>query len=461
MTTIQELENQLAETTDDIVKNVLRAKIQKEKLMQSASGGDEIAQMMLVLKETIDKFKGGGGGGSQLTDAEVQDMIRQYFQGNKISINDLTDDLRDYLSTSAKVTLRMTLPIVSNALQQTVQGGTVSDATKEMPLFQKILSDYLAMNNVYLFGGAGTGKTFIAQQMAKFLGFDFILLNCNQYTSPLEIIGGQTIDGYQYGKLERAWGNLDEKGKPSKFNGAVFCIDEMPKIDPNTAGLFNDALAKVKDYDTDPNDNTIVFPPTIENGRGEKIVKGNLLVIATGNLKLNEVSTEYEANFKQDLSLQDRFVGSTYEVTVDYQAEWRSTMKGFAFIFIALVKLREKIEQDKLTGFAFVSRRIMVSLKATYITYRNVMDGSVNTTPTNKKALTSPKTLIQGVNSFLNLFKPDQIQKLKNAMDYDEFVKTCAIKDTMPLDALDTQAELEEVSRLIEQNKIKTEQKIA
>lgn len=460
MATLQELENELANTKSEKVANVIRAEIQKQKLMQTASGGDEIAQMMLVLKDTIDKFKGGGGGGGvQLSDAEVQNMIRQYFQNQKISLNDLNDDLRQYLTASAKVSLRLNLPIVSQAMSQNVKGGNISASTLNMPLFQKILSDFVAMNNIYLFGGAGTGKTYIAQELAKFLGFEFILLNCNQYTSPLEILGGQTINGYQRGKLERAWGNLDVDGNKSKYNGAVLCIDEMPKIDPNTAGLFNDALAKVKDYDE--SDPTNVIPPTIENGKGDPIPKGNLVIIATGNLKLNEVSTEYEANFKQDLSLQDRFVGATYEVTVDYQAEWESTMKGFAFIYIPLVKLREKIEQEKWTGFAFVSRRIMISLKATYITYRNAMSGNLNASPQTIQALQTPKTVIQGVNSFLNLFKPDQIQKLKDAMKYDEFVRTCAIKDTMPLDALDTQQELDDVQTLIANNRTKIAQKIA
>jgi cobaltochelatase CobS len=457
MATIQELENKLASTTNPTVANVLRAEIQKQKLMQNASGGDEIAQMMLVLKDTIDKFKGGSGGGNiQLTDAEIQDMVRQYLQSNKISLNDLSDELRGYLTASFKVSLNITTSMFAN-----VSAGTVSGATYEMPLFQKILSDAVAMNNVYLFGGAGTGKTYIAEELAKFLGYEFILLNCNQYTSPLEILGGQTIDGYQRGKLERAWGNLDVDGEKSKYNGAVLCIDEMPKIDPNTAGLFNDALSRVKNYSIDKNDPTIVIPPTIENGEGKSIPKGNLVIIATGNLKLNEVSTEYEANFKQDLSLQDRFAGSTYEVTVDYEAEWLTTMKGFAFIYIPLIKLREKIEQERWTGFAFVSRRIMVSLKATYLTYRNAKDGTLNASKTVKDALQSPKTLLQGVNSFLNLFKPDQIQKLKDAMQYDEFIKICAVKDTMPIDALDTQAEIDEVNRMIQENKIKISQKIA
>jgi cobaltochelatase CobS len=458
MATIQELEKQLAVTTNQIVKDKLNAEIQKLKLQEGAQQGDDVSKMMLVLKEVLENQKRNSSKGGGVDKAEVEMMLKDVLRQSKIRLEDLSDDLRGYLTSNIKVALSLTTNKFAG-----VGAGMVSKDVYEMPLFQKILSDAVAMNNVYLFGGAGTGKTFIAEELAKFLGYEFILLPCNQYTSPLEILGGQTIDGYQLGKMERAWGNLDAKGKPSQYLGAVLCIDEMPKIDPNTAGLFNDALSRVKGYSVDNSDpaNPVSIPPVIENGKGDKIPKGNLVIIATGNLKLNEMSTEYEANFKQDLSLQDRFVGSTYEVSVDYESEFNSTMKGFAFLWIALIKLREKIEAEKWTGFAFVSRRIMTSLKATYITFRESKANTLNANQKVKDALQNPKTLKQGIDSFLNLFKPDQISKLKTAMDYDTFLRTVEAKDKMPLDALDTPSELTEAGRFIEQNKQKNLQKIA
>ena len=90
------------------------------------------------------------------------------------------------------------------------------------------------------------------------------------------MVGGQTIDGYQKGKLEIAWSNVDENG--NDFNGAVLCLDEMPKLDPNTAGLLNSALAKVKL----PN-------ATIRNGRGQSISKGKLVIILRFYSKTSQV----------------------------------------------------------------------------------------------------------------------------------------------------------------------------
>ena len=73
------------------------------------------------------------------------------------------------------------------------------------------------------------------------------------------LLGGQTITGYQKGRLEMAWENVDEDG--NKFDGAVLLLDELPKLDPNTAGILNEALASIKDFKGDN-------PPTIRNGKG-------------------------------------------------------------------------------------------------------------------------------------------------------------------------------------------------
>ncbi|MBW2998223.1 AAA family ATPase [Candidatus Woesearchaeota archaeon] len=43
----------------------------------------------------------------------------------------------------------------------------------------------LARNNVYLYGGAGTGKTYSARTISKLLDWNLITVNCNQFTSAL------------------------------------------------------------------------------------------------------------------------------------------------------------------------------------------------------------------------------------------------------------------------------------
>jgi cobaltochelatase CobS len=266
-------------------------------------------------------------------------------------------------------------------------------------------------------------------------------LNCNQFTSPLDVIGGQTIDGYQEGRLTDAFGNLfmpeisPKTGKP--FSGAVLLLDELPKLDPNTAGVLNDGLSKIKDPDEVADDGSIVRP-TIQNGRGKVVSKGNIFVIATGNSLLNEADADYEANFKQDLSLQDRFAGSCYELIIDPQYELDEIMSNFivqgsivnlTFIFNFLFRLRQAIEKNNFTSRAFVSQRLMVSFKDTYIAYR------VNEEMGDSK-IPRPKTLEDAVNSFLTLFTKQQRETLMLEIDTKEFFDLIQNKNQKPLSDL-------------------------
>jgi len=302
------------------------------------------------------------------------------------------------------------------------------------------------------------------------LNWELITINCNQFTSPLELKGGQTIDGYQEGKVVRAWANLKEDGTEMGPNtGCVLLLDELPKIDPNTAGILNEALAAIADYEDGQ-------PVEIENGRGQKFRRKNIFVMATGNTLLNSDSVDYEANFKQDLSLQDRFVGSTYEVFINLQFEFYNILQQkWAFIFIYMNKLRKAIDDNKLQSKAFVSIRIMKSIQRTYNVYRTVVDNpgmsfsnlsgeeATSYTPSqdsegNLFALTilepgKVKTLEDGVNEFLNLFTLEQRDKLKVDTDFDGFLRIVEGKNRISnLDDLNTQDELDEVNKIIALN---------
>lgn len=449
---ITELEGKIASATSPTVLKIYQSELQKLKLqLQVTTSGSEVSSAILLMKQVLEAtLRNGGGGGGGLDKTQVEDIIKAYMLTKSITKDDLDDELKNYLMSTVKVQVVLDTPTFTG------EGGEVKKNEYERPLFQKILCDLVAMNNVYLFGGAGTGKTFIAEKIADFLDWDFVLLSCSQMTSALDILGGQTIEGYQLGKLEMAWGNLDGKGFASTKKGAVLCLDELPKIDPNTAGTLNAALAKVKDYKAG-------VPPFILNGRNEKIVKKNLLIIGTGNVKLNEMSTEYEANFKQDLSLQDRFVGATYEVGVDYEFEARDIMEEVLFIWIPLIKIREKIVEMRWTGQAFVSLRIMITLRDTYLTYRKILAQRTQKTATGVvEKINQPKTLENGLNSFLNLFKPDQMDILKLAMDYDNFIGTIIpSKDVLEVTNLNTKDEEKETKVIIATQKKIMKDKIA
>jgi cobaltochelatase CobS len=441
---------------EDLAKNspvaLVREQAQKEleKLasvgsvqVQSANAGvtgldPEVQAVLDALNMAVQ-----GGGVANIND--IRQVVIDELAKRKINFNDLSDSLKALLNSTRKVELT-----IRNIASVKTTTNTNNDFLSR-PIIQKILSDKQAENNVYLYGGAGTGKTFSAGGIAKILGWSIITINCNQFTSPIDIIGGQTIDGYQEGKFTMAWSNeiIDDNGNMTKVDGCVLLLDELPKIDPNTAGLLNEGLAKIKEYDFDPNTG-MKIPPSILNGRGERKYKGNVFIMAAGNVPLNTIDPDYEANFKQDLSLQDRFIGSTYKVFVDYAYEFGSIMKGFAFIWIFGTKLREAIIRLNATNQAFVSIRLMQNLKSTYEVYRIEKEknekGFAN-------AITDPKTIIESLNTFFELFKPSTRLALLAELDIDGFKRIVAEKDKMPYDPtkpdFNTPSEVQEAQQMI------------
>jgi len=311
----------------------------------------QVQAVLTALQTAVSAYQG-----KNINPTQLKKLVDDEIAKAKIDYSQLSDGLKAMLQSQVKVELTIRQMAAVNT-------KTVSNSFITRPLVQDLLSDVQARNNAYLYGGAGTGKTFTAGEIADLLDWELITLNCNQFTSPIDIIGGQTIDGYQEGKVSMAWANeiISPNGDKRKVSGVVLLLDELPKLDPNTAGLLNEALAKVKDFKTNKTTGAIQ-PPTILNGRNEKLVLGNLMVIATGNVPLNTVDPDYEANFKQDLSLQDRFIGSTYKVFVDYEYEFNDIMEGFAFIWIYGTKVREKVISLNASGQAFVSIRLMMNL---------------------------------------------------------------------------------------------------
>jgi len=433
-----------------------------QEMLKTEFAGDEVAQKLMLLQQIVSGQGQAASFAAGVDEDEVKTILRQTLEEEKISEDELDAVLQAKVNAIPR---QVTITTINGKVKKSQTAD--DDAKYTRPLFQKILSDLEARNNVYLYGGAGTGKTFTAGEMAKFLDWELIEVSCNQFTSPLELIGGQTIDGYQEGKAIRAFGNLNADGSPMSKKGAVLLLDELPKLDPNTAGILNALLAKVAEFQDDGE------PKSIENGRGDKIQRRNVLVIATGNSLLNEANADYEANFKQDLSLQDRFVGSTYQVFVNVGFEWeRILYKKWAFIFIYFNKLRNAIQDNKFQAKAFVSIRIMQSAQKTYQVFRTILDApdgvkniDVKSDPETsftpafgttsyEKAIgmlqkTQVKSLKDTLDEFLILFNEEQRKTLKEETDYDGFLRIIEEKNRIPLNDLNTASELKEVQTII------------
>jgi len=439
------------EDYDEIIKST-----ENETIKKYAQAGKDLESTKTSLPEgglynaltTLQKVISAGGTGS-VNEDEVKRIVDEELKTTKIGVSNLDSTILDMLNSTVTLNVNLTQPSGASSI---IKGAKKKDTDR--PLFQVLISDLLANNNSYVYGAAGTGKSFMAKTMSTALGWKKFELNCNQFTSPTEIIGGQTIEGYQKGVLEMAWTNEDQAG--NKFDGAIMLLDELPKLDPNTAGVLNAALASKSEIGLLGVDKVTgeEIRPTLKNGRGEELPLGNLFIYATGNAPLNEADPDYEANFKQDLSLQDRFVGSMYKVYADYGFE-ASELEGCLFIFNGIIPLREAIlKGDDGQSFAnkgFVSLRILLSMKRTFLEYLKIKNDP-------NSLVTKPKNLKLTLDSFLEIFTDKQREILKEAMNYDEFVKIAKAKESKTYKfaadgnpvLTDTKEEIERSKQLIE-----------
>ncbi len=448
---IEDLENLVVNAPDETVRRLAQEQLDRVKDRQKINVDKDFSGVITAINSLIEKVYNSS---TAMSSKQIDEAIADRLKKLKINQTNLSAELKELIGQTKTTVIQINEIKVSS-----------STGTRGRRLEDVLLSDAEAQNNVYLFGVSGTGKTFIAGIIADKLNYKLITLNCNQFTSPLDIVGGQTIDGYKEGRLTQAWGNIDlglnPIGKP--YDGALLLLDELPKIDPNTAGILNDGLAKIKDGVKEVIDirgNRVQVPPTIMNGNGELIEKKKIFIIGTGNSLLNEANKDYEANFKQDLSLQDRFAGSCYRITYNYKFEYEKIMTNIStkslpnvvidltFAFNFLAQLRMKIVEMELTGVAFVSTRLMIVARDTFVAFIVNRELAPNNIP-------EPKKISEVVRSFMSLFKPDQRDNLEEKLkdEFSDFYNTCALKETLPLDQLNNSTKEErDLARFIIEN---------
>lgn len=347
-------------------------------------GKDKITELEESFNDLFDALKTRKGSGG-ISAIELKEAVEKAVTNFKVGYDQLDENLKEKLSEKGQV-IRYEIPEVK----------TREFEKPPIKTFQSIVDDVMLGNNVMLVGGAGTGKTYLAEMLISklALGRDYITINCSQWTAPTEIIGGQTMDGYVEGKLIEAW-----------KNGYVLILDELPKIDPNTAGLFNDALAKTKVKDA------IIF-----NSKKESFVKHkDFACIATGNIYPDKESLAYGANNKQDLSLLDRFAGSVYQIEKNPEIELQ--IIDNAMIWSICDKLRSAIEELKYE--AQVSLRFMTNARDTFnLEMQRVRDKGKNGIQANEG-----KTFKTSIDNYLSTFTEIQQKNLKQKIRYNDIFK--------------------------------------
>jgi hypothetical protein len=381
-------------------------------IAQQPQGSSAFLNAMMSTVQAMMSSSSGSGADSPA----VRQIIKDYLRDEKVNLSELDKSVLEEIKKNQLQILE--IPQFSMKLE-------VNNAVSKIPNFYEIIDDILAGNNVYLIGEAGGGKTYTAEMIAKTLKREYVTLNCSQYTSPLEILGGQSVEGFKQGKLIDCW-----------RNGKLLILDEMPKLDSNTAGLFNDALAKSSK--TRPNEAALINSANAEEPPIQRST--NFAVIATGNIYPNEPpAPQYRGNNQQDLSLLDRFSGSVYYTEFDKNTDENTTRFKFLYDFLvgnyyeyiaakqansALPSpfgLRTIIEANQLKNLALVSYRTNISFRVGF-EYQLVREIA------KRKGVNVNiigKTLLSTFKSYLVAFKSNQsvVDKLlRDTSYYDTYI---------------------------------------
>lgn len=372
-----------AETVKYIAQN-FKKETPKPKTKPTPKMDNKLQALQIALAQLMEDADIKSG----VKEEDVKNIIKAFMDKYKISEAQLDEELRVKINNVRKIK-------IATPKFESKSFGTED----ENPNLLKIIDDIMLGHAVMFIGGAGTGKTHLAEKVAdKILGRGFNTINCSQWTSPVEIIGGETIEGFKEGKLIDAW-----------KNGKILILDELPKIDPNTAGLLNEALAKIKEK----SDGSTQY---IQGADGKKHAKHkDFGVMATGNVYPNTESIAYGANNKQDLSLLDRFSGSVY--FIEKNPKFEKTHIGL-MIWSICDKLRSVIETNKYE--AQMSLRFMQVARDTYNVEMARVNGDAGKDAPDAN---EGKTLKAAIDSFLSTFTDAQIKVLKTAINYSKNIE--------------------------------------
>lgn len=256
--------------------NLLGEAVEEVKSKRVKTSAEKVGKPdKVVLKKAIDT----------LIDEKLVGLNIKSVECMKKLLKDTKEDINKTVLEEVRKELKLTRHIIKiNDLEERIV---------EHPLhyrFESVSKLLMHKKNVYLYGPAGSGKTQIAEDVAK-------AFNLNLYN----LTSGDMVGIYGFKDIS---GNFNETPFTKAFrNGGILYISEFDSIDPTISLTLNTALA-----------NRI----TTINGETVKAHK-DFYCIVDGNTNGNGASMQYSGRIRQDAATLNRFsfVACDYDENVE------------------------------------------------------------------------------------------------------------------------------------------------
>ena len=241
--------------------------------------------MACVHNDLVAKY---GNMGGDLFDAAMQ--IAGIVPSRGASVNE--EEVRKIVAEECKKNTSYKTIEVKNA--KTINKVGCGVVNKDFDIFVSLVS---AGKPLYMYGPAGSGKSYTAKQIADGLGLP--------YYETSQALFAHELKGYG-----DAAGKFVETAFYRGFSGGgVFFLDEVDASAPEALVVLNNAIAN-KRFD---------FPVI-----GNVDAHPNFRVIAAGNTRMTGATMEYTARQMQDTSFKNRF----FFATVTYDEEIFMSITG-------------------------------------------------------------------------------------------------------------------------------------
>jgi cobaltochelatase CobS len=224
-------------------------------------------QALAMLRDSVAKLAKLEAEDNKRASAWIDQLAKELYE--------LADDVKKQQATSVQVEwLKPTTPAPKTKVVQSAP-----------PVLAQILSVYASgERNIYLWGEAGTGKSYLPKLAAEALGFEHYTQSFCADTGTTELLGWIQPNGdYR----STPWS--ESYRKPS-----IMQADEWDNLDPAVGVMLNDGIEN----------NRMYFPDAILPIERDP----QQLVIATGNTTMRGATVSYSARSRHDQSTVQRWI---------------------------------------------------------------------------------------------------------------------------------------------------------